>query len=257
MDHDSYAIFHPVCQHLSFQYRTIHYRHISGGKLFEKRQETGSLIFVLGLSFVIMSFIRNQAVTFVIMLGFIVVTLSYFGNTEHGAFDFFALTVPNMFSDVLGHTNLYPYLLQRLTYLFLGLGLLSFTIALVNRLPLHPKKNILLNALGCIILLIGMGCGFSYIARFNHINSQRTLYSERYKKYNNLDKVHLLDQELSPNINFARTRHWKWNLPIRGPLTKTSVISTSRMKSIMTRKPAVASYASGKPTLSCRTNTPS
>lgn len=155
-----------------------------------------SLIFVLGLSFVIMSFIRNQAVTFVIMLGFIVVTLSYFGNTEHGAFDFFALTVPNMFSDVLGHTNLYPYLLQRLTYLFLGLGLLSFTIALVNRLPLHPKKNILLNALGCIILLIGMGCGFSYIARFNHINSQRTLYSERYKKYNNLDKVHLLDQEI-------------------------------------------------------------
>ena len=55
-----------------------------------------SLIFVLGLSFVVMSFIRNQAVTFVIMLGFIGVTLFYLGNAEHGAFDFFALTVPNM-----------------------------------------------------------------------------------------------------------------------------------------------------------------
>ncbi|MFR7812083.1 MAG: ABC transporter permease, partial [Butyricimonas faecihominis] len=155
-----------------------------------------SLIFVLGLSFVIMSFIRNQAVTFVIMLGFIGVTLSYLGDAEHGTFDFFALTVPNMFSDVLGHTNLFPYLVQRLTFLLLGMGLLTFTIAMVNRLPLHPKKNILLNALGCIILIAGIGCGFTYFSRFNHVDNQRKLYSERYKKYNNIDKVHLIDQEI-------------------------------------------------------------
>ena len=155
-----------------------------------------SLIFVLGLSFVIMSFIRNQAVTFVIMLGFIGVTLSYLGDAEHGTFDFFALTVPNMFSDVLGHTNLFPYLVQRLTFLFLGMGLLTFTIAMVNRLPLHPKKNILLNALGCMILIIGISCGFIYFNRFNQIDNQRKLYSERYKKYNNIDKVHLIDQEI-------------------------------------------------------------
>ena len=143
-----------------------------------------------------MSFIRNQAVTFVIMLGFIGVTLFYLGNAEHGAFDFFALTVPNMFSDVLGHTNLLPYLIQRFTFLFLGMGLLTFTIAMVNRLPLHPKKNILLNALGCIILIIGVGCGFMYYARFDHIDNQRKLYSERYKKYSNFDKAHLLNQEI-------------------------------------------------------------
>lgn len=89
------------------------------------------------------------------MLGFIGVTLSYLGDAEHGTFDFFALMVPNMFSDVLGHTNLFPYLVQRLTFLLLGMGLLTFTIAMVNRLPLHPKKNILLNALGCIILIAG------------------------------------------------------------------------------------------------------
>ena len=101
-----------------------------------------------------------------------------------------------MFSDVLGHTNLFPYLVQRLTFLFLGMGLLTFTIAMVNRLPLHPKKNILLNALGCMILIIGISCGFIYFNRFNHIDNQRKLYSERYKKYNNIDKVHLIDQEI-------------------------------------------------------------
>ena len=98
--------------------------------------------------------------------------------------------------DVLGHTNLFPYLVQRLTFLFLGMGLLAFTIAMVNRLPLHPKKNILLNALGCIILIIGIGCGFIYFTRFSQIDNQRKLYSERYKKYNNIDKVHLIDQEI-------------------------------------------------------------
>ena len=101
-----------------------------------------------------------------------------------------------MFSDVLGHTNLLPYLIQRFTFLFLGMGLLTFTIAMVNRLPLHPKKNILLNALGCIILIIGVGCGFMYYARFDHIDNQRKLYSERYKKYSNFDKAHLLNQEI-------------------------------------------------------------
>lgn len=57
-----------------------------------------SLVFILGLSFVIMSFVRNQAVTFIIMLGFIGGTLLYLGGVEHGTFDFFALTLPNMFS---------------------------------------------------------------------------------------------------------------------------------------------------------------
>lgn len=160
-----------------------------------------SLIFILGLSFVVMSLTRNQAVTFVILLGYIGVTLFYFGNAEQGAFDFFSLTIPNMFSEVIGHTNLMPYLLQRFTYLFLGLGLLTFTIAMVNRLPLHPKKNILLNGLGCIVILLGLGCGFSYISIYNHIDSQRKQYAEKYKKYNNADKVNLLDQNITYSQN--------------------------------------------------------
>ena len=155
-----------------------------------------SLIFILVLSFVVMSIIRNQAVTFIIMLGFIGVTLSYLGNAEHGAFDFFALTIPNMFSDILGHTNLQLYLLQRLSYLFIGMGLLSFTIALVNRLPLHPKKNILLNTLGCLILLIGISGEYLYVNHFKQVENQRKLYTEKYKKYNEVNKVYLQYQDL-------------------------------------------------------------
>ncbi len=160
-----------------------------------------SLVFVLGLSFVVMSFVRNQAVTFIIMLGFISGTLLYLGGVEQGTFDFFALTVPNMFSEVLGHTNLVPYLTQRFTFLFLGMGLLSFTIALVNRLPLHPKKNILLNIIGCVIMILGLGCGYSYYSTYHHIDNQRHLYSEKYQKYNIADKVNLLSQDITYSQN--------------------------------------------------------
>ena len=160
-----------------------------------------SLVFILGLSFVIMSFVRNQAVTFIIMLGFIGGTLLYLGGVEQGTFDFFALTVPNMFSEVLGHTNLTPYLTQRFTFLFVGMGLLSFTIAMVNRLPLHPRKNILLNVVGCIITIVGLGCGYLYYSTYHHIDDQRHLYSEKYQKYNTSDKVNLLNENITYSQN--------------------------------------------------------
>lgn len=160
-----------------------------------------SLVFILGLSFVIMSFVRNQAVTFIIMLGFIGGTLLYLGGVEHGTFDFFALTIPNMFSEMLGHTNLAPYLTQRFTFLFLGMGLLSFTVALVNRLPLHPKKNILLNIVGCAIIILGLGCGYVYYSTYHHIGNQRQLYSDKYQKYNTMDKVNLISQNIAYSQN--------------------------------------------------------
>ena len=155
-----------------------------------------SLVFILGLSFMVMCFVKNQAVTFVILLGYIGVTLFYLGNIEHGAFDFFALTLPNIFSDISGHPVLSDYLLQRSSFLLLGISLLSFTIALVKRLPHHPKKRILLNTLGIIILLLGIGANLSYLWQFRHNDTLRSRYIEKYQAYNSHDKVNLLSEEL-------------------------------------------------------------
>ena len=155
-----------------------------------------SLIFILGISFIVMSFVRNQAVTFVIMLGFVGVTLFYLSESVHGAFDAFALAVPNVFSDVTGHADLEPYLMQRLTFLFLGIGALLFTIVMVQRIPLHPKKNSWLCCAGVIVLLIGGGFMYLYLSHFQIINHERQLFAEKYRAYESYDKVRLVSQNL-------------------------------------------------------------
>lgn len=156
-----------------------------------------SLIFILGLSFVIMSLIKNQAVTFVILLGYIGITLFYLGNAEHGAFDFFSITLPNIFSDVTGHPNLSGYLTQRLSYLVLGIGLLTFTISLVKRVPHHPKKRVLLNVLGCLLIGIGVLINFSYILKYRSMDNDRKLYAKTYQKYSGQTNVNLLAEEIT------------------------------------------------------------
>lgn len=142
-----------------------------------------SLIFILGLSFCIISLLKNQAVTLILLLGFTGVTLIYLGNAEHGAFDFFAITLPNLFSDVTGHPNLIPYLLQRGAFVLAGLGFLTFTTALMKRLPQHPKKRILLNVLAVLFLAAGTATILQYVDIYRSADTARTLYREKYREY--------------------------------------------------------------------------
>ena len=61
-----------------------------------------SLLFVLGLSFTVMCLLKNQAVTFIVMLG-ITGTVFFYNDTLYGVFDFFGVNIPTIFSDVTGH----------------------------------------------------------------------------------------------------------------------------------------------------------
>lgn len=78
-----------------------------------------SLWFVLGLSFTLMCILKNQAVTFIVMLGIIGTLFFYVGDNLYGVFDFFGVNIPAIFSDVTGHPDLALFLLQRTVY-FLG-----------------------------------------------------------------------------------------------------------------------------------------
>ena len=62
-----------------------------------------SLLFVLGLSFTAMWILKNQAVTFIVMLGIIGTVFFDLTDTLYGVFDFFGVNIPAIFSDVTGH----------------------------------------------------------------------------------------------------------------------------------------------------------
>lgn len=156
-----------------------------------------SLLFVLGLSFTAMCLLKNQAVTFIVMLGIIGTVFFYLTDTFYGVFDFFGVTIPAVFSDVTGHANLMLFLLQRFIYLTAGIGFISFTIGLVKRLPHKPWKLIIVHTLGGIMIIAGCVAGLLYILHYQHQLNLRSEYAATFNKYIPESNVSILTHDLT------------------------------------------------------------
>lgn len=156
-----------------------------------------SLLFVLGLSFTAMCVLKNQAVTFIVMLGAIGVAFFYLDNTLFGVFDFFGVNIPAIFSDVTGHADIRLFLLQRFIYLLLGIGLLSFTISLVKRLPHRPWKIIIVNTIGSFFIVAGLCAGLLYVLHYRHISELRNEYITTYNEYAQQGKAQITSHDIT------------------------------------------------------------
>lgn len=142
-----------------------------------------SLLFVLGLSFTLMCLLKNQAVTFIVMLGIIGTVFFYLTENCYGIFDFFGVSIPAIFSDVTGHADLRFFLLQRIAYLSAGIGLITFTIALVKRLPHRPWKIIIVRITGSAFLLVACASGFLYVHHYQHQLKVREQYIKTFNAF--------------------------------------------------------------------------
>ncbi len=101
-----------------------------------------TLIFSLGLAFLMMSIIRNQAVTFLLLLGYAALNMFYLNQKAGYIFDYMAFGLPMFKSSITGYGYFSAILFQRLTYLFAGLAMVSITTLIFKRLPqskLHHK----------------------------------------------------------------------------------------------------------------------
>ena len=133
-----------------------------------------SLVFILGLSFFMMILFRNQAVTFVVLLGYIGLTIFYFKDKLHGLLDYMAFNLPMVYSDLIHFADLPNILLQRSAYLLLGIGFIFATIRFLGRLPQVGKWNGL-NLAGFIIFLAaGLFAGYTFLAGFSRQEKDRT-----------------------------------------------------------------------------------
>ena len=104
-----------------------------------------SVVFVLGLSFFLMVLIRNQAITFVLMLGLLGGSLFYFGPKMGGVFDFLAFYTPLVYSEFTGFASLTDILLIRGSYIMIGTGFVLLTVYMLPRLP--QERNFKLKVL--------------------------------------------------------------------------------------------------------------
>ncbi|MFH1943066.1 MAG: ABC transporter permease [bacterium] len=114
-----------------------------------------TLIFIFGLSFLFMVLIRNQAVTFIVLLGYIATTLFFLGNKFHHLFDYMAFKVPLVYSDFVGFGNVGEILIHRGIYFFLGLAFIFATIRLLRRLP----QSMSMQRSALVFIFLFGGCG--------------------------------------------------------------------------------------------------
>lgn len=112
-----------------------------------------TIMFILGLSFLIMVVIRNQAVTFILLLGYIAATLFYLSSKFYRLFDYLSFNVPLMYSGITGFGNTNQLLIHRGIYLCLGISFIFITARLLKRLP-QSKRSTRLSVIFSGVFLI-------------------------------------------------------------------------------------------------------
>jgi len=100
-----------------------------------------TLVYILGLSFFVMSVIKNQAITFILLLGYVAATLFYLNTKYYFLFDYMAYSIPLLRSDFIGFGNLQAILIHRGMYASFGIAFIFLTITLLKRLPQSPFSN--------------------------------------------------------------------------------------------------------------------
>lgn len=155
-----------------------------------------ALVFALGFSFFIHTWVRHRGLSILILLVVFGVFLFQLGKVREGLFDPFGLSLPNAFSEVTGHPGMALYLMQRVCWLLVGMGFAGLTVLMFQRLPNRPvsRKRVMIVAVGCLGLGVLFG-GVVYMAREN-VECVRELYAETYNKYQKFPKGNVISNTL-------------------------------------------------------------
>ena len=155
-----------------------------------------TIIFSLGLAFVLMSLIRNQALTFLILLGIAALNMFYLWFRMGSIFDYMAFGIPVFKSAVIGFDDLSFIVNQRLLYFFLGLALVLATVLLFKRLP-QSKFHRTLTVIFFFIFLAGAGiCGFNTYSVYRKNINFKNLVIETNRKFEDKNFLQVTDASI-------------------------------------------------------------
>ncbi|TKG92324.1 xanthan lyase [Puteibacter caeruleilacunae] len=155
-----------------------------------------TLIFILGLSFFLMSLLRNQALTFILLLGYIAATIFYLQHKFYYLFDYMAYNIPLFKSEMVGFGNLPVIVGHRSIYLFFGLGFIALTIALLPRLAQNSRLKQVSPIIAIMFIALGVMGGYKHISRILDEGAKRDQYIELNNKYAGKTSVDILEHEI-------------------------------------------------------------
>ena len=142
-----------------------------------------TLVYIFGLSIGMMLIIKNQAITFVILLGYIALSLFYVGDKFYYLFDYMAYSLPLMKSSIVGFGNWSVLIGHRMIYMLIGLGFICVSIFLFRRLPNTKYGRYRWLALAFVFIFGGMAAGYRHVDTFLSASRMRALYTEINNKH--------------------------------------------------------------------------
>ena len=122
-----------------------------------------TLVFIVGLSTTLMLILNNQAITMVILLAYIGVTLFYIDDLYYYLFDYIGFNLPMLKSTVTGFSGLSRLINHRLCYLLLGIGLILTDISLFHRLANSRYSLLPWRIAAGLFLVAGFYTGYRHV----------------------------------------------------------------------------------------------
>ena len=139
-----------------------------------------TIIFILGLSSLFMVTIRNQAVTFIVLLGYVATTIFYLSRKFYNLFDYLGFNAPLFYSDITGFGGVSELLMHRGIYLCLGIAFILITVLALKRLPQSRPSRITCLVLAPVFIAAAALLAAGFISKETGIDKAR----ERMKKIN-------------------------------------------------------------------------
>lgn len=206
-----------------------------------------TLIFIMGLSFLLMSILKNQALTFVLLLGYIAATMFYLNNKFYFLFDYMSFNIPLFRSDIVGFGNFETIITHRGIYLLLGLSFICFTIYLLKRLPQSRIYNHLSFLIGVVFLLSAGTMGYKYLTTILDAETLKTQMIELNNEYGQSPRLAVDDHQIelkqlqngyqaSSEIKGTVLKNGKQLVFSLNPKLKVSTVETGNKKSDFERK---------------------
>jgi ABC-type transport system involved in multi-copper enzyme maturation permease subunit len=156
-----------------------------------------SLIYIIGLAIFLMLTIKNQAITFVILLAYIGLSAFYLKSKFYFLFDYMAYALPMVKSSITGFSGLETILTQRGIYLSAGLGFIFMTITLFGRLPNTPKSHRLWLTLAVCAWMLSAALAGKYLHSVLNEGKVRRLYTEVNNRYVDASKMFVEDYDIT------------------------------------------------------------
>ncbi|WKV12342.1 hypothetical protein [Marivirga harenae] len=111
-----------------------------------------TIVFTTGLSFLLVTLLKNQPITIVLLLGIAGVQLIYYFDQFSNILDFTAFRLSMFTSDISGFEDMEFAIMQRSFYFIAGIALLFITAFFLDRLSSHKTTKLLTGTIGILIL---------------------------------------------------------------------------------------------------------